>query len=285
MNLSHSLSSFLLLFLFLFISPSNSTTDYTSLVLKGCANQKFPDPQSIYIQNLNSLFTSLNSQSSLSKFFKSTAGDSQSAITGLFQCRGDLSIPDCNNCVNKLPQISLKLCGGDAIAVRIQLVGCYLRYEIAGFRQVSGTEFLHKVCKPEEGLVPSAVWTALGEIEKGMMMTGDGFYAGSYESVFVLGQCEGDLGNSDCVECVKNAVEKVKIECGNSISAQIYLQKCYISYTYYPNGVSPRTQSGTGQNTQKIVAIVFGGSACFGLTVACLLFLRSTFKKNQYYKY
>ena len=38
------------------------------------------------------------------------------------------------------------------------------------------------------------------------MVSGHGFYTTSYQSVYVLGQCESDVGDSDCRECVKNVV-------------------------------------------------------------------------------
>ncbi|KAL7172651.1 hypothetical protein ACSBR2_032182 [Camellia fascicularis] len=277
---------FLPLSLLLTITPSSSS-DLTTLVYKGCADQKFQDPSGIYSQTLKTLFDTLKSQSSTAKFYKTTAGDSQSAILGLFQCRGDLSNSDCNNCVSKLPEMSQKLCG-NTIAARIQLTGCYLRYEVSGFKQVSGTELLYKVCGSTQASgtgFGDRLDTALGEIEKGVEGgSSNGFYTGSYESVFVLGQCEGDLGNGDCVDCVKSAVGRVRSECGNSISGQVYLQKCYVSYTYYPNGVPTQSLSGTGQNpqnTQRTVAIVVGGVAGFGLGIACLLFLKSAFKKRE----
>jgi len=34
---------------------------------------------------------------------------------------------------------------------------------------------------------------------------------------------------------VKSAVEKAQVECGSSLSTQVYLHKCFISYSYYPN--------------------------------------------------
>ncbi|CAA3015493.1 cysteine-rich repeat secretory 3-like isoform X2, partial [Olea europaea subsp. europaea] len=120
-------------------------TDYNDLVYKGCSNQDFQDFNGIYKQTLKILFDALIYQSSTVKFYKATFGDGQSAINALFQCRGDLSNFDCVNCVKKAVKRSKKLCG-HSIAVRVQLNGCYLRYEIAGFRQVSGIEFLYKIC-------------------------------------------------------------------------------------------------------------------------------------------
>ncbi|XP_009621526.1 plasmodesmata-located protein 2-like [Nicotiana tabacum] len=284
--------TFSILFLFLssFLFPinlvSSSSEQLTNFVYKGCANQKFPS--GFYSQTLNTLFNNLVSQSLTTKFYKTTAGSGSSAISGLFQCRGDLSNSDCNNCVKKIPNMSQKLCG-ESIAARIQLNGCYLRYEVAGFQTVGPTELLFKVCGSTQASgtgFSDKLETALGEISKGVS-SGNGFYAGGYQSVYVLGQCEGDLESGDCVNCVKNAVGKAKSECGNSISAHMYLQQCYISYTYYPNGVPGKSlsPSGTRQSTQKTVAIVLGGMVGVGLGVACLLVTRSAFKKKSKSKY
>lgn len=139
----------------------------------------------------------------------------------------------------------------------MQLSGCYLRYEISGFRQTSGTEMLYRVCgKKHSGDLGFAEKrdTAFGMAANGVKTGGSGggggggggFYTGQYESVYVLGQCEGSLGNSDCVECVKAGFDKAKSECGDSISGQIYLHKCFVSYSYYSHGV-PNISSLSGK--------------------------------------
>lgn len=236
-------------------------SDYKELAFKGCANQKSQDQSGVFSQNLQTLFDSLVSQSSAAKFYKTTAGSGQSSIAGLFQCRGDLSASDCSDCVQKTTDMSKKLCG-DSIAGRVQLVGCYLRYEVSGFRQVGATELLYKLCGSTQvsgSGFDDRVETALGEIAKGVE-SGNGFYTGGYQSVFVLGQCEGDLGSGDCVNCVKNAAEKSKSTCGSAISAQIYLQQCYISYTYYPNGVPTKSFSSPGNHSKLNKIILLSSS-------------------------
>ncbi|KAF3943419.1 hypothetical protein CMV_030022 [Castanea mollissima] len=238
--------------------------DDTNLVYKGCAKQNFPDP--IYSQNLKTLLSSLVSQASQKTFYTTTSGDGQNAMMGLYQCRGDLTLPNCYSCVNTIISRADKLCG-KAVAARIQLSGCYLRYEVVGFKQVPNTELLYKTCgstRASESGFEQKRDTAFGMVESGVKSGGSGdgglFYTGSYESVYVLGQCEGDLGSDDCGDCVKTALERVKADCGDSISGQEYLHKCYISYSYYPYGV-PRvdSSSGTGkQHTQKTIAIAVG---------------------------
>ncbi|KAL6271345.1 hypothetical protein ACE6H2_028256 [Prunus campanulata] len=291
MGLPTKLSPFMcsaLLFYTVFASFPFAITsaDFTNLVYKGCASQKFQDPSSS--QALKSLFDSLVSQSSQKTFFSTTSGEGQNAISGLYQCRGDLTASQCNSCVKKIPTLASKFCG-EVVAARVQLSGCYLRYEIAGFKQVSGTEFLFKICKSNQASGSSGFEekrdSAFAMVENGMKNgTGGLFYAGTYQSVYVLGQCEGDLGTGDCGDCVKSADQKAKTECGDSISGQIYLQKCYINYSYYPNGVPSITSSsgtvGSRNHTQRTVAIAVGGLAAFGFLVVCLMFVRQLMKKH-----
>ncbi|GMN69925.1 hypothetical protein TIFTF001_038976 [Ficus carica] len=267
-----------------------SSADYTKLVYKGCADQKFQDPSGIYTQNLKSLYNSLLPQSSQKLFSTDTAGDGQNAITGWYQCRGDLTTAQCSDCVAKIPDMAAKLCGG-AIAARVQLHGCYLRYEVAGFKQVSATELLYKTCgsiHAQGAGFRERRDTAFGMVENGVRSGSGLFYTGSYQSVYGLGQCEGDLSPDDCGDCVKNAEQKVVDQCGDSISGQVYLQKCYLSYSYYPNGVpgisssSDKEGTGGGQNhTQRTVAIAVGGIAALGFLIVCLFFVRSVVKKHR----
>ncbi|KAF5459418.1 hypothetical protein F2P56_023367 [Juglans regia] len=283
---------FMSLVLSVFFPCVTSAVDYTSLVFKGCAEQEFQAPTgNIYSQNLKALLSSLVSQSSQKTFFATTTTttsgeDHQNNITGLFQCRGDLTLPECYSCVSKISDTAEKLCG-KAIAARIQLNGCYLRYEVVGFKQVSDTELLYKVCgstKASETGFEQKRDKALNMVESGVKSSGAGagglFYTGRYESVYVLGQCEGDLGSDDCGDCVKSAVERAKADCDDSTSGQVYLQKCYLNY--YPNGVpSVTSSSGSAQgHTQRTVALAVGGLAAFGFVIVCFLFARSVIKKR-----
>lgn len=287
-------SLFLAFFPILQLIPlAKSAPDYTNLVYKGCAPQALSDPTGVYSQAISTLFGSLIAQSSKNKFFKANTGSGQTNINGLFQCRGDLSNVDCYNCVSQLPILIDKLCG-KTVAARIQLQGCYMLYEVAGFPQVSGMEMLFKTCSGKN--VGGAGFeerrdTALSSLENGIG-SGNGFYTTSYQSVYVLGQCEGDLSTSDCGQCVQTAVQRAQVECGSSISGQIYLDKCFVSYSYYPNGApsrsssssfsSPETAStGSGQSTGKTVAIILGGAAGVGFLVICLLFARNLMKKHD----
>ncbi|XP_039048667.1 plasmodesmata-located protein 2-like isoform X2 [Hibiscus syriacus] len=271
-------------------SPVESALDYTTLVYKGCAKQSFSDPAGVYSQALSTLFQTLVSQSMKVKFYKTTTGTGQTTITGLFQCRGDLSNGDCYNCASRLPTLADKFCG-KTLASRIQLYGCYMLYEVAGFAQISGMEMLFKTCGATN--VAGTGFeerrdTAFSVLESGVV-SNNGFYTTNYQFVYLLGQCEGDVGATDCGECVKSAVQRAQVECGSSISGQIYLHKCFISYNYYPNGVPRRSSSSSsyphssssGQNTGRTVAIILGGAASVGFLVILLMFARNVMKKKH----
>ncbi|OIW05067.1 hypothetical protein TanjilG_02774 [Lupinus angustifolius] len=268
-----------------------SASDTTSLIYKGCADQKLPDPSRTFSHTLNSLFSSLLSQASLKNFAAATSGDG-ATVTGLYQCRGDLSNTDCYNCVRKVTDMVGKLCDADVAAVRVQLSGCYLRYEMVGFKQVPQTQLLYKLCGSKK--VNNGVGfdekrdTAFGMVENGVKSGSNMFYTGSYESLYVLGQCEGDLGNDDCGDCVSSAEQQAKTLCGDSISAQVYLHGCYISYSFYPNRVPTTTTSsssgsesvGGHQHTNRTVALAVGGFAALGFLIVFMLFLKSALKKK-----
>ncbi|KAM7256497.1 hypothetical protein ACFE04_012238 [Oxalis oulophora] len=294
------LTFFLIIIIFNNHHSLYASQEITNFIFKGCANQNFQDQSGP--KNLNTLLTTLTQQSSQKSFSTATAGDGATTVTGLYQCRGDLTLSQCNSCVEQIPSLLKKHCGdgGDgataAEAARIQLNGCYLMYEVVGFRETEATELLYKVCGSQSG--GGVAEGAVDMVINGVKSNG-GFYTGSYGNgtVYVLGQCEGDLSSGDCGDCVKIGFDSVKSQCGgggnNSVgSAQIYLNKCYISFRYYPNGV-PKISDGDGgadssssgmvtkRHTQRTVALAVGGTAALGFLVVIFLFVISALKKKQ----
>ncbi|XP_057438503.1 plasmodesmata-located protein 1-like [Lotus japonicus] len=277
------------LFMLIVLGPTTAPTsaaDYTTLVYKGCSQQKLQDGNS---DNLKTLLSSLVAESGQKGFAAITAGN---AVSGAYQCRGDLSNSDCHSCVSEISNSLGRLCGGgDVAAARVQLSGCYLRYEDVGFKQVSQDQLLYKVCGSRKvvdgGGFEARRDAAFVMVENGLKIGGGLFYTGSYQSLYVLGQCEGNLGSDDCVACVKSAEDVAKAQCGDSISAQVYLYSCYISYSFYPNGVPTIASSSPGghQHTSRTVAIAVGGVAAFGFLIVCLMCLKSVLKKRSGSKY
>ncbi|PAN51661.1 hypothetical protein PAHAL_9G610800 [Panicum hallii] len=262
-----------------------SCADLDALIYKGCANQSFPG--GALPPTVAALSSALSAQAGSAKFYKtsspSSAGSSTS-VFGLFQCRGDLSGSDCASCVSRAMSSWRDVCGA-SVAARVQLAGCLALYEVSGFPQVSGVQMLFKTCGTGSGGGGDFEVrrdTAFAALEGGVATSSGGFVATSYQAVYAMAQCEGDLSTGDCGQCVTQAVQHVEVECGGAPSGQVYLDKCYISYSYYPHGV-PHGGGMGGQQTAKTVAIVLGGAVGVGFLVICLLFARSLVKKKEDY--
>lgn len=239
--------SLILLLLFNLFSPFVKTSpDFNALVFKNCSSQKITNSadEDANSQTLSSLFQQLVSHSSNSKFFRATAGgdwennNNGIGISGLFQCRRDLTNQDCFSCVNSLPELSNTLCNKAAVA-RIQLHGCYFHYQTDEFsiQDTSKFEVIQKVCgeKAEDEGFEDLRDEAFAKMENGII-DGRGFYSGSLEHVQVMAQCEEDIVEGcQCGECISDAVQIARQECDNTISGQVYLDRCFISYDFVPN--------------------------------------------------
>ncbi|GJZ27978.1 cysteine-rich repeat secretory protein 11-like protein isoform X1 [Tanacetum coccineum] len=223
-------------------TTSTTSTDLTTLIYKGCANQNFQNNNNP-TQTLTTLFNNLVQRSTTLNFYKTTSNSTAISITGLYQCRGDLSHTDCNTCVQTLQNTIQTVCNPNTLAARAHLTGCYMLYEAVNFPQAPDTEVLYKKCGSGRVGGTGSGFGEKMEVVFGMVVKGvgegKGYYAGGYESVYVLGQCEGDLGESECVNCVRNATLVAKGECLDLgfVSGHVYLQRCWLSYTFYPDGV------------------------------------------------
>ncbi|GJZ79713.1 Gnk2-like domain-containing protein [Tanacetum coccineum] len=114
----------------------------------------------------------------------------------------------------------------------------WLLHEECGVRAGTGTDFDRRKNRALKELVDH-----VGN-KKGYYATRT-FY---YPQFNVLGQCEGDLGVDDCVNCVKPAIDFAQADCGSAFNGDVYLQKCYISYSDGGDN--------NGGNTGGLVALV-----------------------------
>ncbi|KAM7526682.1 hypothetical protein LguiA_016584 [Lonicera macranthoides] len=283
--LSITLFAFLCFKPTLAVAAANSTLNYTNLIYNHCPNQTPTIPTSI----LSSLFQQLIAQSSQLKFFETIVHHENTAISGLFQCRGDLNFQDCNNCVNRVGKLSNSLCG-NTVPARIQLSGCYIRYEANSGAVKSRFELLHKNCGESEeyGGFTEKRDVGFEEVIGCVGSNSDGFCEKKVEGMKVMAQCEEKMRGCECGECVSNAVEVAKEECRDSVSAQIYVEGCFLSYSYdyYSHGEHQKEHpekgtGGGGGGSVKLVAIVVGGIAALSLGVVLWYAIKNCGKKTD----
>ncbi|KAH0670426.1 hypothetical protein KY290_025846 [Solanum tuberosum] len=118
-------------------------------------------------------------------------------------------------------------------------------------------------------------------------INGNGFCDLSIGKVHVMAQCVGNLGGCDCGVCVNKAVQIVHDECSYSLVGEIYLDGCYLSYSYDNNKISSHDldegKGGYGNGKQKLAAIVVGGVVATILLGVVYYFLKSCGKKDDDY--
>ncbi|KGN61291.1 plasmodesmata-located protein 2 [Cucumis sativus] len=270
------------LLLVLIIPNCHSEPDHNALVYHHCTNNNQPPTSTSMSETLSSLFESLIKQSTNSTFHRQTTAQTGVPISAEYQCRGDMSLMGCKSCVTQLGILSNRFCTG-AKTGRVQLRGCYVRYEADGEEEKDEEygELVHKECGEREvgggsgGYEAAALW----EVEEGILRSGSGYYEGRKEGVRAVAQCEGALLGlgCDCAECVSRAVEVLRQDCRGSLDGSVYLGGCYVTYyTYHLLGGKKNGSSG------KLVAIVLGGAATLGLAFILLIFFKTCGKKDDH---
>ncbi|KAI4376121.1 hypothetical protein MLD38_013913 [Melastoma candidum] len=239
-------------------------------IYHGCSQEKYPPGTTPFESNLNSLLSSAVSSTSQSSYNAFSIGNDtspDSAIFGLYQCRGDLKLPDCSECVRSaVSQIGLAC--PYSYGASLQLEGCYVRYEHVDFLGRPDTSLRYNKCSKREvtddAEFPRRRDTVLAELR------GDtGFHVTFSGSVSGFGQCLGDLSSSDCSACISDAVNNLKTLCGSAAAGDVFLAQCHARYwaSGYYNYAS---ESSSGDRVGKAVAVIIGVVAALSVLVVLL---------------
>ncbi|CAN6486401.1 unnamed protein product [Victoria cruziana] len=241
-----------------------------TFVYAGCSQDRY-DPGSPFSGNLNSMLTSFINSASAYSYNNFSIPDSAAPIYGLYQCRGDLSLEDCSDCVrNAIAQLTL-VCAS-AYGGGLQLEGCFVRYQNMDFLGKLDTSMVYSKCSKSSSN-DAQFYTRRDDV-LGDLQSGKGFKVSSASSVQGYGQCLGDLSSGDCTPCLTAAVEKLKTVCGSSMAGDVYLAKCYARYWaagYYPSNSPDLPQEDDIGRTVAIIIGVIAGVALLVVTMAVLI--------------
>ncbi|KAL8133880.1 plasmodesmata-located protein 7-like [Apium graveolens] len=256
-----------------------------TVIYGGCSKIKYT-PGSTYESNLNSLLTSLVNSATSSSYNKYTITGStpQDIVYGLFQCRGDLTLPDCATCVahsvSQLGTLCPQTCGGAA-----QLDGCFVKFDNTSFIGVEDKSVVMKKCASSVGYDTNlmdgrdAVLAGLGGATGSYRVSGSGNTQG-------MSQCVEDLSVSECEDCVMEAIGRLKSDCEGAVSGEMFLAKCYAKYSSTSTSGDHVYQSDHGSSDdnhsdgEQTFAIVIGVLAGVILLVIFLTFLGRVFGGN-----
>ncbi|KAL8253428.1 hypothetical protein R6Q59_037121 [Mikania micrantha] len=281
----------LLNFMLLILVSSNSdqVSRYTDFVYMKCRNETRL-PQSL----VSSLLQELVEKSTVSKFYQTSTGDDTFAVSGKFQCRHDLTINDCHDCIVKT--VTRLTCSYGSL-VRVQLKGCFMslepeieveniRIENKDLIVVQKAYLQHKKCGERiswfEGLeeVRDEVFET---VAKCVTSSENGYCDMRREGMYAMGQCVGSLEECECGACVSNAFQVAQDECWGSDSGEVYLENCFISFSdYKPQeaGGNSYQGKGVGGGSAKIAALVVGAGVALGLLSTLCYCIKSSARKQ-----
>ncbi|CAO2815402.1 unnamed protein product [Amaranthus hypochondriacus] len=273
-----SLPPFFLSFI-LSLSTVTHSSPLHSFFYGGCSQLRYSPDDTAYTSNLNSLLTSLvNSATYMSYNHFAVAGTSPNDVVyGLYQCRGDLSMPDCATCVAYSVSRLGALCPGTCGGV-IQLQGCYVKFDNDTFIGAEDKTVVFKKCGPPTGYQDKVA--GRDAVLDGVVGGGGGIYrAGGSKDVAVIAQCVGDLGGGQCQDCLQEAVKQVKMVCPMSGYGDMFLGKCYVRYTIgggrgYFNSYTNGSDKNRGVKT---FALIIGLLAAIVIAIIFLTFICRVF--------
>ncbi|XP_052170271.1 plasmodesmata-located protein 8 [Diospyros lotus] len=260
----------LLSYLLFLLSSLCSHATANIFIYAGCSQEKY-QPNSPFQTNLNSLLSSVVSSSSRASYNSFAIGNDSSAspegaVYSLYQCRGDLKMPDCSQCIQSVvSQIGL-VCP-NTYGAGLQLDTCFLRYEHGDFLGKLDTSLKFKKCSKSTS--NDVEFFRRRDDVLADLQTAIGFRVSTSGMVEGFAQCLGDLSSADCSACLSDAVVKLKSLCGSAQAADVFLGQCYARYWasgYYDTSRDSSNEDDTG----KTVAIIVGALAGIAVIIVLL---------------
>ncbi|CAN4096736.1 unnamed protein product [Withania somnifera] len=232
-----------------------------------CSQIKYTT-NSPYESNLNSLLTSPINSATYSSYnnFSIMGSTKQDVLYGLYQCRGDLSMPDRATCVAKAKEFAGQLCSQNCGGA-LQLQGCLVKYDNTSFLGVEDKTCVLNKCGPYTGLIDG---DSMGRVLTSLNGAGGLFRVGGSSDVHGVGQCVGDLSMGQCQD-LSVVVPRTGI---------CFWELCYARFTTIGAHFDSKPSHGSHFENEKTFALIIGLLAGVALLIIFLTFLRRIFGRN-----
>ncbi|XP_065878499.1 cysteine-rich receptor-like protein kinase 44 [Euphorbia lathyris] len=257
---------------------------------------------STYRANLNTLFSSLNSNTSITYgFYNLSAGQtSDDKVTAISLCRGDISPEDCRGCIRNSTTEILEACPNQKEAIGFYET-CSVRFSnrsISGLMETQPTVHMAN----EENVTDvnqfnPALQTLLSRLRSraaagnSTRKFATGNESAGFETIYGLVQCSPDITEQDCSDCVVAAVRDIPFCCAGKLGARVLKPSCnfrYENYRFYQptpdeaQSVQPFTPDPAmapnltkGKNRRTIIIVVVSiASVLLALVICTIVYLR-----------
>lgn len=272
----------------------------TSTVWTNCGNYTYRNGTAFQL-NLNKVLDSLVNNVYATGFNTSSVEgqNSNGAVYGLVQCRGDLDSADCKQCASTARANLVRACHNTSGF--IQLDGCFLRYDNHNFYndlESRKNTPISVLCNTGNSSRPQqftdAIKARLSNITLEAAQSPKLFAADAADEpssltgkIYSIAQCWRDLSGTSCGSCLTYALENIfKCQSG-ALGAQFGSQNCYLRYEVYeffdnsvisqPPAETPPVSS--ERKKSKTLAIILGAVAVgiLGLIAAMVILRRKYF--------
>lgn len=190
--------------------------------------------------NRRNLFDSLADNGPLQNgFYKTQTGKKSGKLYGLTQCRGDISVSDCGNCINKMTKEALDSYPKSK-SVMIWFRWCFLRYSNASF--FGSVELSSGAWSNETDFDDSSMGSKgldfMGRLASNASKQPLKFQtavldAGQSGKRYGMAQCTRDISQAECDKCLHDQLLTFKEIIGNKREWETHGSNCFMWYNYY----------------------------------------------------
>ncbi|XP_019089321.1 PREDICTED: cysteine-rich receptor-like protein kinase 10 isoform X2 [Camelina sativa] len=238
-----SSASFIFLFLISFLTSfREASAQDPTYIYHTCPNTTTFTRNSTYFANLRALLSSFTSRNASysTGFQNATVGQAPERVTGLFNCRGDVSLEVCRSCVEFSVNETFTRCPNER-DVTLYYDQCILRYSnrnILSTLNTDGGIILYNtqnVTSNQErfkDLLLSTLSQAATEAA-GSSRKFDGRKANltTFQTLYGFVQCTPDLTRQECLRCLQQTINGLPTD---KIGGRLVVPSCSSRYELYP---------------------------------------------------
>ncbi|CAL5409664.1 unnamed protein product [Camellia sinensis] len=280
------------------------------LLFNSCTETSNYTSNSTYQTNLNTLLSSLSSNTDKYGFYSSSVGENSDRVNAIVLCRGDVQLETCRSCINNATSKLMQVCPNQKEAIGWYEL-CMLRYSNY---YINGTVTDNPpFFQPNQNYVKNTsleqfnndLRTLLDSL-RSQASSGDlrrKFAAGNttapeFKTIYGLEQCTPDLSEQQCGDCLTKAIEAIPSFCAGKQGGRFATPSCnfrFETYSFFneipadsPPPLSPPAgpaqphvrpeakNQRKGDNTTRTIVIIVVSIISFMivLTVCIYIFLR-----------
>ncbi|CAL5345859.1 unnamed protein product [Camellia sinensis] len=215
------------------------------LLFNYCTETSNYTSNSTYQTNLNTLLSSLSSNTDKYGFYSSSVGENSDRVNAIVLCRGDVQLETCRSCINNATSKLIQVCPNQKEAIGWYEL-CMLRYSN---NYINGTVTDNPpFFQPNQNYVKNTsleqfnndLRTLLDRL-RSQASSGDlrrKFAAGNttapeFKTIYGLEQCTPDLSEQQCGDCLTKAIEAIPSFCAGKQGGRFATPSCNFRFETY----------------------------------------------------